>query len=142
MEKHTSATVGENLARIRARVGMTTRVLAASVAENGLAMSSSGITDIERGRRSVSVDQLTALAAALGVSPVTLLTPIPDDESPDTEVILSGTSPERASDMHLWLRGDRSLTDDMLDDFEREAFRRLANPPWTWRTRRGGTDGR
>ncbi len=95
-------------------------------------MSSSGITDIEAGRRGVSVDQLTCLAAAVGVSPLALLTPIPEGDDPDTEVLLSGTSYETAGDMYLWLKGERSLTDEMLDDFEREAFRRASNPPWTW----------
>lgn len=132
-ERHTSWTVGKNLARIRAQVGVTTRTLAASLAENGLPMSSSGITDIERGKRGVNVDQLTALAAALGVSPIALLTPLPDDGNPDGEVILSGTSPERADDMYRWLKGERSLTDEMLDDYEREGFRRRSNPTWTWK---------
>ncbi len=96
-------------------------------------MSGSGITDIERGRRGVSVDQLTALAAALGVSPLALLAPIPADDDPTAEVVLSGTSYETADAMYLWLRGDRSLTDEMLDDYEREGFRRMSNPPWTWK---------
>lgn len=132
-ERHTSRVVGANLKRIRTQVGMTTRVLAASLAEVGVPMSSSGISEIETNRRGVNVDQLTALAAALGVSPLALLTPIPDDADPDAEVLLSGTSPERADDMYRWLRGDRSLTDEMLDDYEREGFRRMSNPPWTWK---------
>lgn len=94
-------------------------------------MSSSGITDIENGRRGVNVDQLTAFAAAMAVSPLALLTP--EIEDPDAEVILSGTSYERAEDMYLWLRGDRSLTDEMLDDYERETFRRTSNPIWTYK---------
>lgn len=113
---------------------MTTRTLANGLAEQGVPMSGSGITDIERGRRGVSVDQLTALAAALGVSPLALLTPIPDGDDPAAaEVILSGTSYETADTMYLWLKGERSLTDDMLDDHERETFRRGSNPPWTWK---------
>lgn len=131
-EKHTSQVVGANLRRVRTAAGLTTRVLAASVAEQGVPMSSSGITDIEAGRRGVSVDQLTCLAAAVGVSPLALLTPIPEGDDPDAEVLLSGTSHESAGDMYLWLKGERSLTDEMLDDFEREAFRRASNPPWTW----------
>ncbi|MGV0654778.1 helix-turn-helix transcriptional regulator [Mycolicibacterium thermoresistibile] len=137
-ERHTSKVVGANLKRIRARVGMTTRVLANSLAEQGVPMSSSGITDIEAGRRGVSVDQLTCLAAALGVSPLALLTPIPDDGDPTTEVLLSGTSWEKAGDMYLWLKGERSLTDEMLDSYEQETFRRLSNPPWAWRDTENG----
>lgn len=96
-------------------------------------MSGSGITDIERGRRGVSVDQLTAIAAALGVSPATLLMPYTED--PASEVILSGTSYERSEDLWDWLTAARSLTDDQLDDYERETFRRQATPPWTWKGR-------
>lgn len=132
----TSLTVGKNLKRLRAAAGMTTRVLAASLAENGMPMSPSGISEIENGRRGVNVDQLTALAAALDVSPLALLTPIPDDD-PDAEVMLSGTSPERAEDMHRWLRGDRPLNAHLMDDFEQEAFRRRSNPVWTYKKGRG-----
>jgi len=134
-ERLTSITVGKNLKRIRTAAGMTTRVLAASLAENGAPMSPSGISEMENGRRGVNVDQLTALAAALEVSPAALLTPITDDANPDAEVMLSGTSTERAEDMHLWLTGQRSLNADIMDDFEREAFRRRSNPVWTYKGR-------
>ncbi|WP_459953100.1 helix-turn-helix domain-containing protein [Mycobacterium avium] len=136
-ERLTSLTVGKNLKRLRAAAGMTTRVLAASLAENGVPMSPSGISEIENGRRGVNVDQLTALAAALDVSPLALLTPIPDDADPDAEVMLSGTSPERAVDIHLWLKGERPLNAHLLDDFEQEAFRRRSNPVWTYKKGRG-----
>lgn len=132
-ERLTSAVVAANIARLRTQLGITTRVLANGLAENGLPMSSSGITDIERGRRGVNVDQLTCFAAALGVSPITLLMPQTDGDNPDTEVMLSGTSPETARDMDLWLRGERSLTASLMDDWELEGFRRLANPPWMWK---------
>lgn len=132
-EKLTSEVVGRNVARLRASTSTTIRELAAGLKEQGVPMSSSGITDIERGRRQVNVDQLTALAAALGVSPMTLLMPLPDDGDPDTEVMLSGTSPETARDMDLWLRGEQPLTAGLMDDWEQEGFRRAALPPWTWK---------
>lgn len=116
---------------------MTSRVLAASMTELEVPLSSSGISDIENGKRSVSVDQLTGLAAALGISPIALLQPLAmgEDGKPDpaAEVMLTGTSPETAAHMTDWLRGDRSLTDEMLDDFEREKFRRDSLPPWAWK---------
>ncbi|MCB1257113.1 MAG: helix-turn-helix domain-containing protein [Microthrixaceae bacterium] len=135
LEKMTSQVVGQNLARIRAASGMPVRVLAASLAENGMKMSGSGITEMEKGRRGVSVDQLTALAAALGVSPITLLTPLDNPEHPDpeAETILSGTSYERAEDMYDWLRGEKSLTWDQMDGWEREGWRRRAAPKWAWK---------
>ncbi|MDO3357772.1 helix-turn-helix domain-containing protein [Mycobacteroides abscessus] len=132
-EKLTSEVVGRNVARLRAATNTTIRELAAGLKEQELPMSSSGITDIERGRRQVNVDQLTALAAALGVSPMTLLMPLPDDGNPDAEVMLSGTSPETAHDMDLWLRAEQPLTAYLMDDWEQEGFRRAANPPWAWK---------
>lgn len=132
-EKLTSQTVGRNLARLRKLTQTTTRMLADSVAEQGVPLSGSGITEIEKGRRSVNVDQLTCIAAALGVSPLALLTPLPD--SPDAEVMLSGTSVETADDLYLWLKGERSLSHSELDDYERETFRRHSNPPWTYKGR-------
>ena len=138
-EKASSQAVGRNLARIRRAIGMTSRVLAMSTSELGVPLSSSGISDIEKGRRTVSVDQLTCLAACLGVSPIALLNPEVSD--PDAEVELSGTSPETAAAMTDWLRGEQSLTDELLDDHEREAFRRQSLPEWLW-NREGVTDGR
>lgn len=104
-------------------------------------MSGSGITEIEKGRRTVSVDQLTALAAALGVSPATLLMPLDDPDNPDpaATALLSGTSYERAEDMYRWLRGEQSLSWDQMDDWEREGWRRSATPRWAWKT--GSDDG-
>lgn len=132
-EKLTSEVVGRNVARLRTAQGDTIRKLSDSLREQGLPMSSSGITDIERGRRQVNVDQLTCIAAALGVSPMTLLMPLPEDGDPDAEVMLSGTSPETARDMDLWLRGEQPLTASLMDDWEREGFRRQSNPPWTYK---------
>lgn len=138
-EKTSSQVVGRNLARIRREMGMTSRVLAASTSELGVPLSSSGISDIEKGRRTVSVDQLTCLAACLGVSPIALLNPETSD--PDATVELSGTSPETAAAaLTDWLRGEKSLTDELLDDFEREKFRRTNLPEWMW-NREGMPDG-
>lgn len=137
-DRLTSRVVGENLARLRRITGMTTRVLAEKMVVRLIPMSSSGITDIERGRRGVSVDQLTALADALGVSPLALLIPQPlgDDgerADPDAEVRLTGTDPEPARDLAAWLRAERSLADDHLDDYERETYRRRSLPWWYWK---------
>lgn len=71
------------------------------------------------------------LAGILNISPIALLTP--EIEDPDAEVLMSGTHSARAETMYLWLRGERSLADDKLDDFEREAFRRTSNPVWTYK---------
>ncbi|WP_083082146.1 helix-turn-helix domain-containing protein [Mycolicibacter kumamotonensis] len=130
--RDTSAVVGVNLARLRADTRHTTRTLAAEVGATGLRMSSSGITDIERGRRAVSVDQLTALAVCLGVSPLALLTPLP--EYPDAVIALTGTPSRPAASLYRWLRGEQALNDETLDAYERATFRRRSTPPWTWET--------
>lgn len=127
-EKQSSEAVAKNLARLRGETKTSIRQLVTGLVAQEMPISPSGISDIEHGRRQVSVDQLTALAAALGVSPMTLLMPYVDD--PDEEVVLAGTSYERAEDMVAWLRGERSLSHAEMDDWEREGFRRQANPIW------------
>jgi transcriptional regulator with XRE-family HTH domain len=128
----TSTAVGWNVARLRNASQMTTRALAEKMVELGYPLSSSGVTDIERGRRTVSVDQLTALSVALGgVSPLGLL--MPDVWSPDELVALSGVPATNAGAVYAWLRGTDPLPDERLDDYARETFRRRSNPEWTWR---------
>lgn len=129
--------MARNVARIRVSQGLTTRRLADTVANAGVPLSSSGVTDIELGRRRVTVDQLTALAAALGVAPLTLLQPYgpndPDGDDPTAVVELSGTDLYTADKIYRWLRAERSLTDDVRDDYERETFYRDSNPRWAWK---------
>lgn len=54
--------------------------------------------------------------------------PLPLNSAPDAEVVLSSSSHETAQNMYLWLKGGRSLTDALLDDFQRDSFRRQPNP--------------
>lgn len=64
--------VAINVKRLRRR---TTEELAKTVSALGVPMSASTITKIETQKRRVTVDELVALAAALDVSPVTLMLP-------------------------------------------------------------------
>lgn len=127
--KLTSRNVGMNVARIRGGAGMTTRALSESMKAAGVAISSSGITDIERGRRVVSVDQLTALARCLDVSPAALLMPWTTDAQDD--VALSGVLVDVASALWAWLTATGPM-EPGADEYERETFRRRSSPPWSW----------
>ncbi len=132
-ERTTSQVVGRNVARIRGGRAMTTRALAAALTELGVPLTSSGITDIEAGRRTVSVDQLTALATALDVSPIALLMPGSGPEN-DHRVKLTGTPTVLSLAMLPWLRGDVPIRAEEWDDaFEVEAFRRRSLPSWSWK---------
>ncbi|MCB1258510.1 MAG: helix-turn-helix transcriptional regulator [Microthrixaceae bacterium] len=132
-EKHTSAVVGANVRRLRTGAGMTIRDVVQNLRDIQVPMSPSGVTDIEKGRRGVTVDQLTALAIVFNVSPATLLTPHPDD--PDEETMLSACIPASARDIWLWMIGEEpSMIDpEAVDDYERETFRRRARPEWVWK---------
>ena len=63
-----------NLARIRAVKGLTQRELAAATG-----ISQEHIAHIESKGRNVTIGTIDALARALGVDPLDLLTPLEDD---------------------------------------------------------------
>lgn len=98
-------------------------------------MSQSGVADIERGQRTVSVDQLTALADALGVSPLALL--MPHSVTGDAEMVaLTGVESSLGLELWNWLRADYPLRyeprGDAASEHEAEVFRRRSTPPWAW----------
>jgi transcriptional regulator with XRE-family HTH domain len=133
-DRTTSHVVGRNVGRFRNGSGMTTRALATRLTELGVPLTSSGISDIEAGRRTVSVDQLTSLAMALDVSPIALLMPESGPEN-DHRVKLTGTPMMLKLGFLPWLRGDVPLDPNLWDDpFEVEAFRRRSLPEWSWKT--------
>jgi transcriptional regulator with XRE-family HTH domain len=65
--------LAENLKRMRFTQRLTTAQLAESVSGLGRPMYANTITKIEKLQRRVDVDDLVALAAALGVTPAQLL---------------------------------------------------------------------
>jgi transcriptional regulator with XRE-family HTH domain len=74
---------GEASRRVRARVeslrrarGLTWRELSARLADVGYPMSIQTLSKISNGQRRVGVDDLVALAAALGVEPGDLVAPV------------------------------------------------------------------
>lgn len=114
---------------------MTLRDLSARLEEMGRPLSHATISEIERGARRVDVDDLTTLAAALGVSPASLLMP-PATDPFDERAELSGAADDAGS-VWSWLTADAPLGAPVAelspaDEFELEQWRRRTTPPWTW----------
>jgi len=136
----TSQIVGRNVARLRGGSGVSARELATLAAELGTPLSQSGISDIENGRRTVSVDQLTALATALDVSPLSLL--MPETWAADVEEVrLTGTPVVLGGDLLSWLRADAPLREGFAEGageaevaIHKQMWQRRSLPPWSWTT--------
>jgi transcriptional regulator with XRE-family HTH domain len=95
--------VATNLRRIRESQGLTTAKLAERLAELGRPIVPTGITKIENKDRQVNVDDLLALAWALGVPPVSLLLP-PEAEA---EYRVTPTVSSTAVRAYRWLIGTK-----------------------------------
>jgi transcriptional regulator with XRE-family HTH domain len=106
----TSERVAANLRRIRRQREMTTAQLSRRLAELGQPIQDTGITKIEKGERRVDVDDLMALALALGVTPNALLLPhmelagLISYEGP-----LAPRQNARAEEMWAWATGELPL---------------------------------
>lgn len=75
----TAAAVAQNVRRFRERRGMTIYSLSGALDRAGRPITPSAIAKIEKQQRQVTVDDLTALAEVLDVSPVALLLPPASD---------------------------------------------------------------
>jgi transcriptional regulator with XRE-family HTH domain len=103
----TGETVRENIRRIRDVLRMPVTELSAKMDALGRPIPPLGIRRIEAGERRVDVDDLTALAVALEVSPETLL--MPYAENANDEVRITGWEPMYASEAWRWMQTDISL---------------------------------
>ncbi|MER7309935.1 helix-turn-helix domain-containing protein [Streptomyces griseoluteus] len=103
----TSQHVADNVRRVRERRGLTIYELAELLKTNGRPIAASAIAKMERRERQVNTDDLTALAAALDVSPVALLLPLEDDWRKQVDV--TGAGVLRAADAWDWMTGRRPL---------------------------------
>jgi transcriptional regulator with XRE-family HTH domain len=74
----TADTVAANVKRLRESQTLGLRALATKLAKAGRPLTHTALDKIERGTRRVDVDDLMALAFALGVSPLRLLMPYTD----------------------------------------------------------------
>jgi hypothetical protein len=132
----TTTAVAAALTRLQGEGRWTSlRVLSATLMNlpgGGIKLSHTSIGQIVRGERHVTVDELTSLAAALGVSPITLLMPSADE--PDDAVEVTGAGQRGAGPTLQWLQGTLplGLEEEWQDAFETEAFRRRSLPRWAW----------
>ncbi len=86
-----------NIERIRTLLGISQRQLAECLSDLGRPIPSTALSKIERGDRRCDVDDLVAIAAALGVSPATLLLPPVADDT-----ITTVTGAGEVTTRHAW----------------------------------------
>lgn len=102
----TGKIVADNIARLRDGYGISYNNLSKTLGEKAIGnpIPAVGLRRIEAYARRVSVDDLLAIARALGVSPLALLTP------GSTEHPLGTAVPENATfrEFSAWLRGEIS----------------------------------
>lgn len=136
MGTETGANVARNIKAIRRARGLSLRDLELALAKIEHPIALSALSKVENLARRVDVDDLTAIAMALDVSPLALL--IPATRSHLDEVGVTGAAGP-AGDMWRWAVGERPL-DDTLGDrgaaeapeaaWRRHEFARLARPWW------------
>lgn len=102
----TGETVRHNIRRLRTDARMPLTELSADLGEAGRPIPVLGVRRIEDGTRRVDVDDLVAIAAALGVSPITLLMPVADADETVTATTVGELS---AHQLFSWLRGAAPL---------------------------------
>ncbi|MFE3441662.1 helix-turn-helix domain-containing protein [Nocardia sp. NPDC059180] len=99
----TGEALRSNIKQIREQRRLSYAELSRKLADLGRPIATLGLSRIENGERRVDVDDLTALAAALGVSPVLLL--MPTDVGEDDRVHLTGVDMPGPDDLLEWLTG-------------------------------------
>lgn len=118
----TALVVAANVRKHRERLGLGFAQLSRELVRAGRDIPPLGIGRIESGERRVDVDELTALAAAFGVCPATLL--MPEAEDQEAIVQLTGIEKAQAQRVWSWLTGSYPLTGSVL------AFFNVALPLW------------
>lgn len=132
----TSEVVAQNVARLRAVRGFTTRELEALLRQADQPISASGISRIETYRRAVTADELAALAVVFGVSPSALLAPL-SASSDELVEVSGGGGPVPSEDVWAWADGQRPLrVTSGRQPTEILEHRLHGRPQWLW-----GNDG-
>lgn len=103
----TAAAVAANVRRVRELRGLTIYGLASALSAVNRPIAPSAVAKIERKERQVTVDDLTALAVVLGVSPSALLLPLTDRTDDSVEV--TGGGSVAADTAWDWADGKRPL---------------------------------
>ncbi|MFJ3719070.1 helix-turn-helix domain-containing protein [Streptomyces sp. NPDC090057] len=106
----TAVAVAANVARLRQSRGMSIYALAGLLEKAGRPITPSGLAKLEKQQRQVTVDDLVALAVALGVNPSALLFPVTLEPEDDVEVTGGGVN--RAETVWSWADGHGPLRVD------------------------------
>ena len=122
----TATTVAANVKRLRDERHLSYTELSERLQEAAnWSVSPVGVRRIEDGKRRVTVDDLFSLAAALDVSPTTLL--IPNVADGDEQVAASGVTEKLAAErLWNWVRGDEPI-DPAVHTLK---YRLAALPEW------------
>lgn len=115
-----SGYVVENVKRLRAQQRWSFAEFSEQMKRVGRPMLGSGLHRLEQGKRRIDVDDIVALAAALDVSPISLLMPF----TSTGEVDLTEEIQVEALAAWDWMRGTRPL--DLPDDREEAMIRAVA----------------
>ncbi|KAB1149249.1 helix-turn-helix transcriptional regulator [Streptomyces luteolifulvus] len=125
----TSRHVAANLKRLRTARGLSTTRLSDALKEAGQPIPATGITRIEKGERRVDVDDLTALAVVLGVSPSALL--LPPTKSPQEVVEITGGGEVASDTAWAWADGTRPLRMEAGHEYAATLeYALYSRPPW------------
>lgn len=109
----TAANVAANVRRVRELKGLSIYSLSAALEKAGRPIAPSAVAKIERQERQVTADDLTALAAVLSVNPSALLLPL--DDSPESQVEITGVGVVSGTDAWDWVDGKRPIKVDPRD---------------------------
>ncbi|WP_066586327.1 helix-turn-helix domain-containing protein [Corynebacterium provencense] len=110
----TGHAVRSNISRLRDDQNLTFAELSRKLGEIGNPIPPLGLRRIENDERAVSVDDLTAIAYVLGVSPAYLLQP--DTEDPAEVVTGPGGQEVTARELWRWIRDGGSVSaEDRVD---------------------------
>jgi transcriptional regulator with XRE-family HTH domain len=104
----TAETVSANVKRLRTEQNLGLRSLSNKLREVGRPLGHSAVDQIEKGTRRCDVDDLIALAAALGVSPVSLLMPGMSAADAPKEIEVGGVDVSIAR-LWRWLIAEATL---------------------------------
>jgi transcriptional regulator with XRE-family HTH domain len=137
----TAETVSANVKRLRTDRNLGLRALATRLGEVGRPLGHSAVDQIEKGKRRVDVDDLMALAVALGVSPISLLLPgMPGADDRLAEVEVTGVKHRvLAQDLWHWLKAEPGPPSWV--SVSPPLFTANAQPAWEWAHWSKDTDG-
>lgn len=118
----TGTAARKNIRRIRDARGISAAWLSEQLNDLGRPIPPLGISRIENGQRRIDVDDLMAIAVALGVSPATLLMPLRNDDGSEVEekdlVPITGWhKPNVAKVVWEWLKAERPLVHGTFSSF-------------------------